>query len=433
MSSRTRLGLGAVLLTGLVVRVVWCVYAARPPVGLHDPSLYRLFGEQLANGVGYRLPDGSPTAYYPIGYPMALAAVFWLTPPSWGTGMVAAFNITAQLVAVLLTFAMTRRLCDGRDLPALVAAGALALWPNLVLHTSSALTESLFLPLMLAAVLLALEGPWAERRFSGRRLVAIGALLGAATLVRPVSVPLLGALLAGWLVAGFGWRRSLAHVAVVAAVLVGTQVPWVIRNAVVMDAPVVSTNAGDNLCMSRRVGGSGGFEFPNPRCFSGPFDELDRPEYETERDAHGRRLALEFVREHPGEELRLMWRRLVVTLKADDDAVAAAESYGEDPFLTDDTRSTLQAVANGWYAIVGSAGLAGLALLAWRRRPEDVVVVLSTVGLLLAPVLFFGDPRFHVPALPFVAVGLGVLVNRFAERSTPAPEELPQEAVRPAG
>jgi hypothetical protein len=163
--------------------------------------------------------------------------------------------------------------------------------------------------------------------------------------------------------------------------------------------------------MSRRVDGSGGFEFPNDRCLSGPFDALDRPEFETERDKWGRDIAVDFVKEHPGEELRLVFRRLGHTFENDADGLRAVESYGDDPFLSDGTRDALRTVATTFGALAGLAGVAGLVVLAAQRRPDGLFVVLTGVGMLVPPMVFFGDPRFHVPAVPIAAVAAGVLVS----------------------
>lgn len=418
--------LAGVVAVAAVARIAWCVYAARPPgPALHDPAFYRLYGDQLAAGNGYRLPDGSPTAYYPVGYPLVLGALFWLgdlTPLTDGsrTGLIAGLNIACQLVVVLATFAAARRLVPGprAGTAGLAAAAVVALWPNLILHTAVALSESLFLALVLGAVLAAVSGPWDGTRVSPARLVTIGVLLGAATLVRPVSLPLIGALLAGWLVAGAGWRRALGRAAVVTGCTLAVLAPWVTRNAIVMDAAVVSTNTGDNLCMSRRVGGSGGFEFPNERCHRGPFDALERPAYEVERDAQGRQLAFDFVTEHPAEEARLWFRRLGATFSGDADGVAAAESYGSDPFLPGGLRRALVAVADGWYAVMGPIALVGLVAVARRPTGPRVFLVASFVCLLLAPLAFFGDHRFKVPLIPLGAVATGVLVAGVLDRRT---------------
>ncbi len=422
MTTRHRWLLAAIVVVAAGVRIAWCLYAARPPSDeLHDPNFYRFFGEQLAHGSGYRLLDGEPTAYYPVGYSLSLAAAFWVVyrtplPDDVETGVIAGLNVAWQVACVLLCFAIAWRITR-RVEAGLVVAAAVAVWPNLVFHSAVALSESLFMVLFVGAVLLAVAGPWEERRFEPWRRVAIGVLLGAATLVRPVSVPFFAALAVVWLLTRVGWRRAVAHTGVVVAVAVAVVTPWLVRNVLVMDALTLSTNTGDNLCMSRRVGGTGTFELPNPRCFSGPFDDQPRPSYEIERDAQGRRLAFEFVRDHPGEEVRLWWRRLHHTFRDDTDGLFAVESYGTDVFIPEGRRSALQTTGNWYYALVGTAGLAGLVRAAVSRTPGALLVVTGFVALLLPPLLFFGDPRFHVPAIPLAAVGVGVLVFGVASAS----------------
>jgi 4-amino-4-deoxy-L-arabinose transferase-like glycosyltransferase len=414
----------AIVAVAAVLRVAWCLWAARPPSAqLHDPNFYLLYGEQLASGNGYRLPLGEPTAYYPPGYPFSLVPFFWLLehtplPDTGEVATVAALNIVWQLAMIVVVFELGRRL-TGRALAGLVAAGLLALWPNLVFHTAVALTESLFLLLLVAALLLAVAAPWEERRWEPWRLAAVGAVLGAATLVRPVTVPVFPLLLVVLLVARFGWRRAIGHTALVCACAAAVLLPWLVRNVVVMDAVALSTNTGDNLCMSRRVGGSGGFELPNDRCFPARFNEIPRPESEILRDRHGRELALEFVREHPAEELRLVLRRLGRTFEDDADGIAAVESYGTDPWLADGTRSLLRGVATGYGLVAGVVALPGLWLLG-RRSPAGLLVVLTGLGMLAPPLLFFGDPRFHVPVVPVAALAVGAVATAVRPARAPA-------------
>jgi hypothetical protein len=428
---RRQLPLVVVLVGATLVRVIWCVYAARRPEGLHDPGLYRMFAAQFARGEGYYLFNG-PTAYYPVGYPLVLGGAFLLTPVAWETGVVAAVNIVCQVVSVGLVYAITRRLLDGREWPALVAAIAVAAWPNLVINTAVALTESLFIALLLGSVALIVAGPWDGAGPSRRSLAGAGVLFGAAALVRPVSLPMLGGLLVAWLVARVGWRTAVVRTAVVGLAAAAVLAPWVVRNAIVVDAAVLSTNTGDNLCMSRRVGGTGAFEFPNLRCFPEEFNEIGRPESEVRRDEHGTDLAVEFVREHPAEELRLWGRRLRAALNSDADGVYAAESYGDDRFLSERRRDLLRRVSDGWYFVVGGLGAVGLVLLAARRRPAAVFVALASPALLLSVIGFFGDPRFKQPVLPFLAIGVGVLADVLLRRGggEPAAPAAPPE---PAG
>lgn len=433
VTTRDRRLLAAIVVVALLLRVAWSLWAARPPSGgLHDPNLYLLYGEQLADGNGYRLPNGEPTAYYPPGYSLSLAPFFWFLdvtplPDDWRVGMASLLNIVWQLGLVVLAFVIGHRL-TGRAATGLVAAAVLALWPNLVFHSAVAMTESLFLVLLAAVLALAVSAPWQERRFESWRLAAIGGLLGAATLVRPVTVPVVPLLFVVLLLAGFGWRRALGHTALLAACAAAVLLPWAVRNVVVVDALTLSTNTGDNLCMSRRVGGSGGFEFPNDRCFPERFGEMARPESELARDAHGRQLAIEFVREHPGEEARLVLRRLGQTFDGDADGLQVVESYGDDPWLTDRQRDLLRALADGYGLVVGLAALPGLWVLG-RRSHAGLLVALTGVGMLVPPLLFFGDPRFHVPAVPVAALAAAASATgaRRARSAACGPRRQPPE------
>jgi hypothetical protein len=420
VTRRERLVLGSIHAVALVLRLAWVLAAARPPGGgLHDPNFYYLYGEQMARGLGYRLLDGSPSAYYPPGYPFSLVPFFWLvvhTPlhhlrhPE--VGIVAATNIAWSLLTIVLAFLIARRV-TGRSIAGYVAAGALALWPNLIFHTAAALTETLFLLLLLVVVWLVVSAPWEARRWEPWRLVVTGVVPGAATLVRPVTIPLFPALLVVLLLGRFGWRRAVTSIAIVFVAAVAVLVPWAVRNSIVMHQVTLSTNTGDNLCMSRRVGGTGAFEFPNLRCFPERFTRIPRPQSETERDAFGRHLAIEFVKHHPGEEVRLVARRFGATFNDDADGLAAVESYGDDPFMSRGTRDLLRHTANTYAVAVTLVGLGGLVVLAARRTPSSIFLVLTAIGMIIPPLVFFGDPRFHVPAVPIVAIAAGVLVSRY--------------------
>lgn len=414
---RERLVLGGMLVVALALRVAWCLSAARLPSGsLHDPNFYYLYGQQLANGEGYRIPFGQgPTAYYPPGYPFSLGALFFIayhTPldqlRNVEIGMVVFGNILWQLGSIVLLFLIARKL-TGRSMAGYLAAAAFALWPNIIFHTAVALTESLFIFLLLVAVWLVVDGPWRAPRWKTWRLVAIGVVLGAATLVRPVTIPIYPVLLLVLVLSRIGWRRAISQTAIVVGASMLVLLPWAVRNQIVMGSFTLSTNTGDNLCMSRRVGGSGGFEFPNERCF--PASDLKRPEFELDRNAHGTELATEFVKDHPGEEARLVFRRLGATFVDDADGLGAVESYGTDVFMSSGTRDALGRTANVYAlfaALIGSIGL--VVLIVRRRTPAGVLVVLTGIGMLIPPLVFFGDPRFHVPAVPIAAIGIGCLV-----------------------
>jgi hypothetical protein len=60
--------------------------------------------------------------------------------------------------------------------------------------------------------------------------------------------------------------------------------------------------------------------------------------------------------------------------------------------------------------------LVRLAPFIGRRRPWRLFFLLAALALAVQPLIFFGDPRFHVPVLPFVAVLVAVTLVRARDR-----------------
>lgn len=344
-SSRERWLLAAIILLAAVLRIAWVAYAARDPQGFHDPTFYYVYAGQIADGAGYRLLDGSPSAYYPVGYPATIGAVFAFvihTPiPDNLTLTNGYFQVFLGVATVWLVYEVARRLFGAGV--GLLAALWIAVFPNLIYHTATFLTETLFNFVVMAALAVLLWSDWHERRLGWARLAVFGALLGFSALVRPISLPFVLLLPVVWLIAGFGWRRTLAYTGVVAAAIVAVILPWTVRNAIVMDAPVlISTNLGDNLCIGHYEGALGGFALPDV-CFSdAPYVGLDHPDFEVQRDRDNREHAIDFALDNPRAELKLLSRKSYYTWHHDHDGLWAVESYGEDPFIG--SGATLQIV-----------------------------------------------------------------------------------------
>ena len=398
-----------------VLRIGWCIYAARQPVGLHDQGLYLLHASGIADGEGYGFPNGEPTAYYPVGYPGALAGALWLArqSPFSDTPYIvsAVFNTVLGTATVLLVFELARRLFD----PAvgLVAAAVVAVWPNLVFHAATPLSETLFNVLVVGSLVVLCRRPWPARGPEPWRLAAFGVLLGLSALVRPISlliVPLLAGVL--WLA-----TRRLATAAigigVVALAVVVVIAPWTLRNRSVMGETVfISTNGGDNLCIGHHEGATGAFVLTE--FCAGRFEGVPRPRYELLRDEDGTKKAREFALHHPGEEVRLLFSKLHYLVRHDHDGLDAVESYREDPFIGKGFRRFLEVLADGFALVAAVLGLLGLPALASRSDPRRLALLAMLLAVAVAPLAFFGDPRFHVPVVPLLAVATGVTVVRIA-------------------
>src|SRR5262245_6833511 len=97
-------------LLALLLALAPLLYAAIRPVWTIDPdaSLYVSLARSLAAGDGYTL-DGVPHTKYPPGLPILLSGVVRVAGPEAYAGFHAAL-VTALLLAVLLAYAVTRRL-----------------------------------------------------------------------------------------------------------------------------------------------------------------------------------------------------------------------------------------------------------------------------------------------------------------------------------
>jgi 4-amino-4-deoxy-L-arabinose transferase-like glycosyltransferase len=399
---------------GLVVRLAWAAYAARPPQGLHDPARYLAYGQSLASGDGYRDPFSHQfTAYYPPGYPWFVGGVTWLTRHVVPIGVPKAVAVVQALLALVIiacTAFIAARVAGRRA--AVVAAWLVALWPSLVLYGTAVLSETLCTALLLAAIAVLVRCPW-DRAVRRADLIAFGLLLGTGALVRPQIVVVLVAAAATWWLASRDWRAAARSFGIVAVVLVVVLVPWFVRNQNRLGLFVLSTNTADDLCIGHNDQANGGFLLLEQCAQESPAQGRAAEVHHYHQNLSD---AISWALHHPVREVQLVPERAWHLLSDDGDALRDTQSYGDDDFIDGRIVSALGALSNAWYATVIVFGVAGAAMLADRRRPQGLFVVLAAASILVLPLAFFGDPRFKVPALPLVAVIAAVPLSRVLSR-----------------
>jgi 4-amino-4-deoxy-L-arabinose transferase-like glycosyltransferase len=419
-SRSTRVWFAVILGLATLLRVLWVLHAARPTKGLNDPFFYTVFGRQIAQGHGYTLFSGDPTALYPVGYPAVLGGAFWLmyhtALPDNSARVIGFLQLILGVATVALVFEVARRLYD--EATGLVAAAVVALWPNLIFHTAVALSETLFNFLVMCAVLVIVWKPWGRLRTG--QVALFGVLVGVSALVRPISLLFAPVLLFAWRRAGVGWRPSLRGVLVVLLAAGAVIAPWTIRNIIRMNYPVIiSANLGEDLCMSRHPHATGGFDLSD-YCYHG-FERYKPPDFEIRKDEQTRSRAISYLVHHPLEEPRLMFWRAYYTLHRDRDGLEASESYGNYRYLGSHARELLGTVADFYFFAALALGVLGLWRVKAGRDPRRLFVVLAIGVLAAPPLVFFGDPRFHVPAVPLfaipVALALLAVLRRVKERA----------------
>jgi len=394
------------------VRLLWVLYATHEPIPLisGDAYSYYYYGQELAAGhdlVGY--VGGMPTAYYPIGYPAVLGGLFWLvrsTPVPDNLPLAGSLlNVALGTLSVGLVFVIARRGFDTRV--GLVAAAITAAFPSLVIYSATFQVETTFIFLALGLVAVVVTHDWSTGAPTRARLVTIGALLGVSASVRPFSMLFLVGLVVALLVAGCGWRRIVMALGWVALPLVLVLAPWTIRNLVVMDAPIVfSSNFGDGLCIDRSLDATGQFRWTSHEGCAPP----DTPE--AERYTENARRGIEFIIEHPEKEVQLIFKRAWYMMEHDHDGLTAAESGTANPFLGHRLRTILGRTADWFFYATLALAAAGVLAFFRGHRPERLFVGIALLSLLAAPLSLYGNTRFHVPALPFLAIAAAIPLAR---------------------
>jgi hypothetical protein len=396
----TRATVAALTAVALVSRVA--VVLATRPLALHDDSLeYDRIGRLLAHGHGFGesvlAAGGGPTAFRPPLYPLFLGAVYRIT----GGSVTAARLVEAVLgaIAVALVFLLVRRIASDRV--AVVAVAIAAVYPPLLLTGTSVMSESIFLPLELGALLAAVEHRRAPR---GALLPALaGVLCGLGVLARPqgvvLAVPIL--LLVSWRT-GRDRRPLVAAAAVVAAVAL-TVTPSIVRNAVATGHFVpVSDLDGFNIAGTYNADAPA-TPWPYRYAFRPPntveaLDPLfsDRSLDEVELSARLRRAGTDYLVDHPGQLApTLAWNTArLFDLTGRTAARAAAAHLGYGPMAAD--------IAFASYAVMALLALAGAATRVARRIPVALWTAPVLLWLVTIPVL--GTTRLRAPIEPFIVL-----------------------------
>jgi 4-amino-4-deoxy-L-arabinose transferase-like glycosyltransferase len=406
------------VILGLALVVRLGVIVATPHfTPIFDAADFHRHATSIAGGHGYPAPQlglHGPTAFRTPGYPVALAVVQKL-----GGGWTAERVLGALLgvLTVLLIYVLARTLWGARV--AVLAGAIAAIFPPLVVLNVSLLSEVLFLPLMLAAVLAVLE--YRESQ-SLRWAAAAGVLCGLSALTRPNGLVLVLALAAGaWTLRPRFSRTGVLAPAVVVLATVVTISPWVIRNAIEFHRFVgLGTGAGYALAgtyngEARARGDHPGQPFaPNSlRTFRDIFVRRDLDEAQFTGRLNDR--AVDYIKAHPGYVVEAMaWNilRVLDIERADsfERAFAAQEVQAQHVDAVDSPIVFLGSL----YAVLLLAVL-GVVVLAGRvqTRTAPWFVWLVPLFMVLPALAIYGLPRYRAPVDPFLVMlaGLGAVAT----------------------
>jgi len=444
----------AILLLGLGLRVSEA-WDGRAPV--YDAQAYAAIAANLSKGDGFTVGTAAtqPSSNYSPGLPLFVAGLYEVT----GGVHERLARVVLALVgtlSVLFAYAIGRRLgrlvknrpYEGGNsppvVPALLGALAVAVYPALLEYQGMLMSEPLAATLLSGGVLATLwawDGGWV-------RWLLPGALVGALAMVRPeyLGIAFLVALVVAARQIRRDWRSSLLRAAVFLGAALVVIAPWTIRNAVALDRFVpISTGGGQVLFAGTYLPSDGDPEkvgaevvAENPQLFAPKDAQRLRLEQILSRLARAR---------YPGMEADQALSKMGKEQLWDDISDEPLEYAGfvatkVGRIWSHGPRDIMR--STGWelmhWALV-AFGLLGLAILAWRRCWEALLLGTIFLAITAISALLVASPRRVLVLVPLLAalVSVGaawltlrvVSYGRYRGDNSPLVPERPDSLSRP--
>lgn len=390
------------------VRLAWVIWVDRDGFVLNDALLYNANAVSITRGEGFEPPQGGPSAQWPPAYSVILAAIYWVlgVEPLYGE----IFNALVGAVTVLLLMLLIERVIDRRA--AIVGGAMLAVLPGPILWTDVLVTETVYTAMFVLMMLVL-----AHARPTWRWMIVIGLVIGLGGLVRGE------ALTWGLLPIVAFWRElskpALAkQIAVAGLVAVTCLTPWIIRNAVVMDAFVpVATNASATLWSGHHEGATGGQTYP-PESYYQQFDQ-EPPLRELQSADALRSDALRYMVSNPIHELQLIPLKLIHLNRGDSYALDWVNDAPGDPPIARINVERISVIADAGYYGLLTLFLVGVAVAGrrfWRTRMGRVFAASFLTALFLYGFLYYGNYRYRLPYEPIMVLFAATVLVRIWDR-----------------
>ncbi|HUF96672.1 MAG TPA: glycosyltransferase family 39 protein [Ilumatobacter sp.] len=392
-SFREEQGLWLAVALGAVVRLSVLATKWGDGLLLNDSLWYSAQATQLARGEGFAHAfSPHPTAEHGPLVPILLAPVSWGDEPYGWQRLV----MTIIGIATVLLIGWIATELGGRT-AGVVAAGIAAVYPNLWLSDGVLMAETPTVFLLCASTLCLLRARRSPRQLGW--LVGTGLALGLATLARSemlAIVPFFSIVAVTTVTVVWEGRNRFTNGAIVVAVAVLTISPWVVRNLVVFEHPVVlTTNEGATLlganCPDTYFGDKlGGWSLPCVLGAVGPPDEEG-----SVRSDRYRSVATAYAGDHIARMPVVVAARLGRVLDVYKVEQQVAGDVGEDR----DEWAVWAGIPSFWL-------LAATAAVGARRvkRGDRLLLGAPVIVALAVAVVFYGSRRLRAPAEPTLVI-----------------------------
>lgn len=369
---------GALILVLGAAGLLLLINALSRPIEYYGPDGegYERLGDRAARAPSLFACDNFEHAYWSPGWIATIGAIYRVT--GHHPRAIRVFLVLTALATAAMLHAAARRVA-GRG--AALLAVVLFLFSNLVFRFTAYFQYEVPLAFLVALFgLLLFDGRETDSfpRFTGTRrirIVAAGAVAGAAALISPRVLIFIPLVLACWLM-GRNVRRMVHGGLLLGAGLLLVLAPWTVHNYRCHGELIfTTTNGGVNLYIGNNPYTTGGYYMP---------PEDVRPGYALHESALWSKEALGYIAAHPLKSLGRSCDKAFQLWKP---------HYGDQAIV-------LIAYLAGW-----------IRLLRWRHRPVTSPGVMWTLfapfAMTIVHMVFFAQVRYMIPMLPFVCTVAG--------------------------
>lgn len=370
-----------------------------PVVQTADFGWYLDRAIEVLHGEGYSI-NGVPTAFWPVGWPGALATLFSVT----GVSVIAAQLVNALLGTLCCWMTALLGLCvTGSRFIGGMSALLLAIYPNQIAYVPLLSTEIFYEAILLLILLLLI------RNVSSISVgIFTGILFGVATLTKTQSL-VLPAVLLGWIWLIRPNRNALYPLLIKGALiyvgLLMVVAPWTYRNWTVFHSFVpVSTNGGWTLLSGNNPEADGGYT-PDTSL---AHDRDHNPRNEAIRQDIEQGRALSWIKQNPVKFMSLIPKKLQKMWLIDGEAEwfyqLGSNKYQQYKLVFRTVRIINQVI---YFAIMIGAMPISYWLIRGTVKPASFWAhsgIAIFTYLTALTVVFSGQSRFHFNLIPLVAI-----------------------------
>ncbi|OQB20775.1 MAG: photosystem I assembly protein Ycf3 [candidate division BRC1 bacterium ADurb.Bin183] len=395
MTRRERLALFAVVLIGLLFRILFLIQFSATPFYRH-PTLDARYYHNLASNVSKgRLIQERAFFMGPL-YPYSVGLLYRL----FGEAPIVPrlFQMALGLGCCLLLYFLGRRLFSSTA--GLIAAGLYAVYKPALFYEQTLLSETpmAFFCLVLIFYLIRMDAqkkaPW----------FAAGLLIGIAALFRG-NILLFAPFLCVWLLMASQKDKWAKAVFLGAGIAAGVA-PAALHNYLAeRDFILITSNGGFNFFIGNNEQADGRFVMPprvnmeqDPSGLRIAEADLNRASLKSsEVSRYWKNRAMAFIKAHPARFMKLLFMKIYYFWGHAEIAqiYSLQQMKGIMPILN-------FPLAGFW--LIGPLSLLSLGMLAWNREKFWGVFLLFAMSYMLSLIPFFMTARYRIPIIPVLCL-----------------------------